>query len=147
MKKWNRTQSYRALLLKKKGGEMGLFSGLFGNAGVADLEELKKEYSKLLAEDEKLEIGFKLIRDTFIFTNKRIIFVNKQGLTGKKVEYLSVFYKAISRFSIETSGHFDLDAELKIYISNDHNPVIQKKFSKDANVYDLQKVLAQHCMG
>lgn len=124
---------------------MGLFSGLLGNAGVADLDELNKEYSKLLSDDEKLEIGFKLVRDTFIFTNKRMIFVNKQGLTGKKVEYLSIFYKSISRFSIETSGHFDLDAELKIYISNDSEPVIQKKFSKDVNVYDMQKVLAKHC--
>lgn len=48
-----------------------------------------------------------------MFTNKRLIFVDKQGFTGKKVEHMSVVYKSISRFSIETAGSFDLDAELK----------------------------------
>jgi hypothetical protein len=52
---------------------MGLFSSLLGNAGVADSNELSKEYGKLLAEGEQIEIGFKLIRDVFIFTNKRLI--------------------------------------------------------------------------
>jgi len=54
----------------------------------------------------------------FIFTNKRLILVDKQGITGKKIEYFSVVYKSISRFSIETAGNFDLDAELKIWISS-----------------------------
>ena len=44
-----------------------------------------------------------------------MIIVDKQGVTGKKVEYKSIPYKSISRFSVETSGHFDLDAELKIW--------------------------------
>jgi hypothetical protein len=90
---------------------MGILSSLLGNAGVAKPEELTKEYSNLLTEGEVIEVGFKLIRDVFVFTNKRLILINKQGLTGKKVEYLSVGYKNISRFSIETAGHFDLEAE------------------------------------
>jgi hypothetical protein len=93
---------------------MGIFSNLLGNAGVANPEELKKEYTYLLIDSEVIEVGFKLFRDVFIFTNKRLILVDKQGLTGSKVEYLSISYKSISRFSIETTGHFDLDAELKI---------------------------------
>lgn len=125
---------------------MGLFSSLFGKAGVADSDELKNDFGQLLSENEKIEVGFKLVRDVFIFTNKRMILVNKQGMTGKKVEYLSLVYKSISRFSIETSGHFDLDAELKIFISNDSKPIIEKKFNKQVNVYDLQKVLAQHIL-
>ena len=125
---------------------MGLFSGLFGNAGVADPEELNKDYARLLADGESIEIGFKLIRDTFIFTNKRLILINKQGLTGKKVEYVSIGYKNISRFSIESAGHFDLEAELKIWISSEQTPSIVKTFSRQVNIYDLQKVLAQHVL-
>ena len=60
---------------------MGLFSSLLGNAGVANPDELNKEYTKLLAEGESIEIGFRLIREVFIFTNKRLILVDKQGLT------------------------------------------------------------------
>ncbi|MBD8488102.1 PH domain-containing protein [Echinicola sp. CAU 1574] len=126
---------------------MGLFSSLLGNAGAVDLEKLNKDYGQLLVNNEEIEIGFKLIRDTFIFTNKRLILVDKQGLTGKKVEYMSITYKSISRFSIETSGTFDLDAELKIWISSEQVPSISKKFNKSVNVYDVQKVLAQHVLG
>ena len=126
---------------------MGLLSSLFGNAGVARPEELHHEFSNLLTEGERIEIGFKLIRDVFIFTNKRLILVDKQGLTGRKVEYLSVIYKSISRFSVETAGTFDLEAELKIWISSDPKPAISKRFNRSVNIYDLQKVLANHVLG
>jgi hypothetical protein len=53
---------------------MGLLSMLLGNAGVAKPDELINEYANLLTDDENIEIGFKLIRDVFIFTNKRLIF-------------------------------------------------------------------------
>lgn len=123
---------------------MGLFSSLLGNAGVAKPEELEADFGKLLTEGEHIEIGFKLIRDVFIFTNKRLILVDKQGITGRKVEYLSLIYKSISRFSIETAGSFDLDAELKIWISSEVQPSVSKRFNKQVNIYDLQKVLAKH---
>ena len=122
---------------------MGIFSSLLGNAGSLDAETLQKEYLKLLIPSEKIEAGFKLIRDTFIFTNKRLILVNVQGITGKKVEYFSVSYKSISRFSLETAGSFDLDAELKIWISGEQQPSIHKKFNKSVDVYEVQKILAQ----
>ncbi|GAB3655933.1 PH domain-containing protein [Echinicola sediminis] len=126
---------------------MGLLSSLLGNAGAVEPEKLNKEYGQLLVDGETITIGFKLIRDTFIFTNKRLILVDKQGLTGKKVEYLSVSYKSISRFSVETSGTFDLDAELKIWISSEQVPSICKKFNKSVNVYEVQKILAQQVLG
>ena len=125
---------------------MGIFSSLLGNAGVASADELQKECGNLLIENENVEIGFKLIRDIFVFTNKRLILLNKQGLTGKKVEYISVAYKSISRFSIETAGSFELDAELKIWISGEAAPSISKKFDRNVNIYDLQKVLAQRVL-
>ena len=64
---------------------MGLLSGLLGNAGVVDLEKLNDEYKKLLTENEIIEIGFKVVRDTFLFTNKRLIIIDIQGLTIKRV--------------------------------------------------------------
>lgn len=121
---------------------MGLFSALMGNAGAVSNEELQKNFGLLLIEGESIELGFKLIRDTFIFTNKRLIFIDKQGITGSKTEYKSITYKSISRFSIETAGTFELDAELKIWISSEPNPSITKQFNKSVNVYEVQKVLA-----
>lgn len=125
---------------------MGLFSALLGNAGSVSQEELKKDYGKLLIVGEEIELGFKLIRDVFIFTTKRLILVDKQGFTGSKIEYKSITYKSISRFSIETAGTFDLEAELKIWISSEQQPSIRKQFNKSVNVYDVHNVLASYVL-
>ena len=125
---------------------MGIFSALLGNAGAVSKESLIKDYGKLLVEGEDIELGFKLIRDTFIFTTKRLILIEKQGITGSKIEYKSIIYKSISRFSVETAGTFDLEAELKIWVSSETNPSIVKHFNKSVNVYDVQNVLAHHVL-
>jgi len=126
---------------------MGLFSNIMGNASTVSQEDLLKNYGQLLINNENIELGFKLFRDTFMFTNKRLIIVDIQGLTGSKTEYLSITYKSISRFSVETAGTFDLDAELKIWISGEALPSIKKKFNKSVNVYEVQKVLATYVIG
>lgn len=126
---------------------MGLIGALMGNANEVSAETLRKDYGKLLLEDEQIEIGFKLIRDVYIFTNKRLILVDKQGLTGKKEDMLSLPYKAISRFSLETAGHFDLDAELKIWVSSATEPTISKTFNTSVDVYAVQRLLASHVLG
>lgn len=125
---------------------MGLFSALLGNAGAVSQEDLKRDFGKLLIDGEQIELGFKLIRDTFIFTTKRLILVDVQGITGSKVEYKTVTYKSITRFSIETAGTFDLDAELKIWIAGEEHPSITKQFNKAVNVYDVHKVLAAYVL-
>lgn len=117
-----------------------------GNAGVVEPEKLRKDFADLLIPSEDIEIGFKLLRDIFIFTTKRLILIDKQGITGKKMAYLSINYKSISRFSIETAGTFDLDAELKIWISSESHPSISRRFNKSVNVYEVQRILAQNVL-
>jgi hypothetical protein len=121
---------------------MGLLGGMMGNASAADPAEVAKEYGQILAEGERVGRAYKLVRDLFIFTDKRLILVDKQGLTGKKIEYHSLPYRSITHFSVETAGNFDLDAELKIYMSGQAEP-IQKKFSKQVNIYEVQAHLAK----
>lgn len=125
---------------------MGIFSSLLGNAGAVPQEELQSEYGKLLIHGEDIELGYKLFRDLLIFTTKRLILIDKQGLTGSKVEYKSVPYKSISRFSVETAGTFDLDAELKIWISSEQLPSISKQLNRSVNVYDVHRVLATYVL-
>ncbi|SDR67211.1 PH domain-containing protein [Christiangramia echinicola] len=122
---------------------MSILSSLLGNAGAIDKSTLQEKYGKLLIPSEEIEAGFKIIRDTFIFTNKRLILVDVQGLTGSKIEYFSVLYKSITRFSVETAGSFDLDAELKIWISGEQTPSISKRFNKKVDIYEVQKLLAE----
>lgn len=122
---------------------MGLFDGMMGNASEIGASEAEKEIGELLTESEKVEHAYKLIRDLVIFTNKRLILIDKQGMTGKKVAYHSIPYKSITHFSIETAGTFDLDAELKIWISGSGEP-IQKTFNKQLNIYHVQRVLSEY---
>lgn len=120
---------------------MGLLSGLLGNASTIDPGEMADELEPILAAEETVEVAFKVIRDQFVFTNSRLLLIDKQGLTGKKVEYLSIPYKAITRFSVETAGHFDLDAELKVWISGAAEPLVKTLRGAD-NVTAIQKALA-----
>ncbi len=124
---------------------MGLMDGLLGNASEVKIDDIQKELGNLLANGEKIERAYKLIRDYFVFTDKRLLMVDKQGVTGKKVEYHSIPYKSIIHFSIETAGHLDLDAELKIWLSGSQMPV-QKTFNKSLNIYEVQSVLAGYVL-
>ncbi|SHJ81384.1 PH domain-containing protein [Arenibacter nanhaiticus] len=121
---------------------MGLLNKLIGNASEVSIESLNEQYGRLLIENEKIELGFKLLRDTFMFTNKRLILIDVQGITGSKVEYKSIPYNSISRFSLESAGTLDLDAELKLWISSESTPSVSKKFDKTIDVYEVQKYLA-----
>ncbi|OEU85800.1 cytoplasmic protein [Streptomyces abyssalis] len=115
---------------------------LFGNAHTIDPAKAQQEYGRLLGRNEQVHAAFLLIRDTILFTDRRLILVDKQGMTGKKVEYHSVPYRSISHFAVETAGTFDLDAELKIWISGDPTPV-QKTFTKGVDIYEVQAVLTE----
>ncbi len=80
-------------------------------------DKARDEFSQFLIDGEQIVGTFKTLRDQVVFTNKRIIAANVQGLTGSKVDYTSIPFSKIQTFSIETSGTLDLDCEIQIYIS------------------------------
>jgi hypothetical protein len=121
---------------------MGLLDGLLGNASETDAQQIQLELSQLLSPGETVRNSYAVIRDLMVFTTKRLIMVDKQGVTGKKREYLSLPYRSIERFSMETTGHFDLDAELKIWVRGQTEP-ISKTFRGDKNVYDVYRALGE----
>ena len=123
---------------------MGLLDGVLGNASKIDAAKIQAEFSQILAPGEKVEHAYQLIRDYFVFTDKRFVLVDKQGLTGSKVEYHSIPYRSITHFCIETAGTFDLDAELKIWITG--GGMIQKQFNKKLSIYEVQSVLAAYVL-
>ncbi len=124
---------------------MGLLDGMLGNASRIDPQTIQQEFAQILAPGEKVEHAYQLIRDYFVFTDKRFVLVDKQGLTGSKVTYHSIPYRSITHFSVETAGTFDLDAELKIWISGAAVPV-QKQFNKRLSIYEVQAVLASYVL-
>lgn len=124
---------------------MGLLDAMMGNSSKVDVGKIQEEFAQILAPGEIVQHAYQLIRDYFVFTDKRFVLVDKQGLTGSKVEYHSVPYKSITHFSVETAGTFDLDAELKIWISGAPTP-IQKQFNKRLSIYEVQSVLASYVL-
>ena len=117
---------------------------MLGNASKIDPAKIQEEFAQILAPGEKVEHAYQLIRDYFVFTDKRFVLVDKQGMTGSKTEYHSIPYRSITHFSIETAGTFDLDAELKIWISGTPVP-LQKTFNKKLSIYEVQACWRATC--
>lgn len=122
---------------------MGLLDTLLGHASEKSLDNLTADFAPLLAPGETLQRAFGLIRDLIVFTDRRMILVNKQGVTGSKVEYVSVPYRSIVMFSLETAGHFDLESELRVWVSGQPAP-ISRSLGRDSGAQDILALLAQH---
>jgi hypothetical protein len=120
---------------------MGFLDGLMGNASEVKSEDVAEELAPILADAEHVQRVFKVIRDMFVFTDRRLLLIDKQGITGSKVDYLSLPYRSMTCFSVETAGHFDLDAELKIWMSGRSEPVV-KELKKGTDVVGIQQLLA-----
>ena len=121
---------------------MGFLDGIRGNASRVDPAAAAQEYARLLAQDEQVQAAYLLVRDALLFTDRRLIMVDKQGVTGRKVQYHSIPYRSITHFGVETAGMFDLDAELTIWISGGQG--IVKQFGRGVDVYEVQALLAAY---
>lgn len=94
----------------------------FKNKGLIKLKETSikdglNTVKDIMVDDEFVIASFVSMRDKLIFTDKRIISVNAQGITGTKIDYTSIPYSKVQAYSVETAGLLDLDAELDIVIS------------------------------
>lgn len=98
---------------------------------------------ELLVEGETVECAFKTIRDVAMFTNKRLIVRDAQGLTGKKIEIYSVPYKSINMYSSENAGTFDLNAEIELWTKAGR---IKINLAKGADVRKIDKMIARHIL-
>jgi len=96
---------------------------------------IPEHLKKMLNPKESALFAVKTLRDVAVFTNKRILIADKQGITGKKIEYCTIPYKSIVVYSVETAGTFDLDAEIKLVLSGGIR--IELQFFKDKNMREL----------
>lgn len=137
-------------LLDKLGGT--LVQGALGNMNEIPAEELTKEYGAYLMDGETIQLGFRLIRDVVLFTDKRIVDFDKQGATGQKMRVDSINLSSIIHVSAETSGFGLDDSEINIhyisspyYRANTGVSVEEKKFEfpKKYNIQPLYKRLQE----
>lgn len=116
---------------------MGLFA-----ATETSVAEIDQKYGALLLEDEHILAAFKTIRDIVFLTGDRLCLINIQGWTGKKVEVTSIPYRSIVRYSLETAGTFDLDADLNIWLASTPHP-LEIKVARGADLPGIQQILAR----
>ncbi len=102
------------------------------------------QVAPLLIPDEHLVAAFKTTRDFVAFTNKRMIAVNVQGLTGKKVDFTSLPYNKVQAFSIETAGNFDRDAELELWFSGLGK--VRLEFKANSDIRQLGQMIASYVL-
>ena len=125
---------------------MSLLNNIFGNASEVNVDELKSEFDTILIPDEDIVAAFRIFRDKWVFTTKRLIMLNIQGVTGSKRDYHSIPYRSIDQFSVETSSTFDGDCEMKLWVKGMHEP-LKKEFKRDVDVKALQRILATYVLG
>lgn len=119
----------------------------FKNGSIIKLKEstgCKREISPLLIPGEEIVAEYQALRDYVVFTNKRVIAVNVQGVTGKKKDFTSLPYSKIQLFSVETSGVFDLDGELELYFSGAGK--IKFEFNGNCNIAQIGRVIGQYVL-
>ena len=127
--------------------EQGINMIDFNNKGFIKLKqnsEYAEKVTALLLENETIIDSYKSMRDGVVFTSKRIISVNVQGLTGSKKDYTSIPYKNIVAYSVETSGTFDLDSELEIYLSSVGK--VKFEFTGSAAIVEISRYISQHLL-
>ncbi|MBX8489273.1 PH domain-containing protein [Pseudomonas cichorii] len=117
----------------------------FSNKGFFKLKqnsEYAERVTELLLEGEQIIDSYKSMRDGVVFTSKRIIAVNVQGITGSKKDFTSLPYKNIVAYSVETSGTFDLDSELEVYFSALGK--VKFEFTGKTQIVEISRIISRH---
>ncbi len=104
-------------------------------------EEGRELFDMFLLPDEKIELFYRHARDKVIFTSKKMIAIDVQGLTGKKKQFRMFPYSKITSFSVETAGTFDWDSDLKIWVSG--VGVFGVKLGKKIDITEIGKLLSE----
>ncbi|WP_232665811.1 PH domain-containing protein [Pseudonocardia sp. TRM90224] len=119
---------------------MGILDGIIGNSARIDPQTAFHQYAQLLLRGEEVRAAYQIGRDALLFTDSRLILVERQGIAGTRIEYRSLPYRSITSFGVEAASPFDLDAELRIWVAGTTAP-IKKQFGRSVDVYEVQAVL------
>lgn len=118
-------------------------NAMLGVAGRMKDKDVKEFVDRILSDDETLVAAYRTKRDSYVFTNRRFIWEDIQGLTGRKRSLTSIPYSKISAYSVETPGIWDTDGELRLWVSGFASP-IKFEFRSGINIYDIQFILSKY---
>ena len=121
----------------------------FNNNSVFKLKKVEaskfdSELRDLLIDEENIIGCYQDVRDHVFFTDKRVIAVNVQGITGKKKDFTTLPYSKISAYSVETAGTFDLESELDLYYSGVGR--VRFEFKGSSDILEIGRVIAKYAL-
>lgn len=111
---------------------------------LVDNSQFSSLIAPMMIQGEEIVSTYKTVRDGVVFTNKRIIAINVQGLTGAKKDFTSLPYSKISAYSVETSGTIDLDSELEMWFSGLGK--VKFEFKSNSNVAEICKIISTYAL-
>ena len=103
-----------------------------------------KTITQFYVRGEETVACYKAFRDYMIFTTRRIIIVNVQGLSGKKRDYSSIPYSKIQAFSVRTAGMLDIDTDVDLAIAG--IGLIHLEFTAGTNVGKLLRIIGEYTL-
>lgn len=121
--------------------EVAMFNWMFTEK--VNPDELGLDLEQFLVEGEEIVTAYKTVRDIAIFTTKRVVVRDKQGITGKKIETYTIPYKSIHMFSVENAGTFDLTSEVTLWTKSG---TIKLNFKKDFDINLVNSIIAKEVL-
>lgn len=111
-----------------------------------DFKDVQNDVSNLLIDGEELIGAYKTVRDQVVFTNKRVITIDVQGITGKRKDYSTLPYSKLQYFSVQTPGFAELipDCEMELYFTNGFKAKFE--FRGNCNIIQLGKILSGYVL-
>ncbi len=119
-------------------------NGTYVKLGPIDPQSLAAKLESLLVQGEQVHLAFKGMRDSVVFTDKRLTSINVQGLTGKKRNYTSLPLSKIQAWSVETAGTFDLDSDLELWFSGLGK--VRLEFKGNVNIRHISQLMGHHVL-
>lgn len=109
-------------------------------------DEVLGEVDGLLIADEKVEFAFKTIRDQLVFTNKRIISIDVQGITGKRKSFATMPYSKIQYFSIQTPGFMELFPDSELFVMFTNGFTAKFEFKGAVDIGKIGRMLSEYVL-
>lgn len=109
-------------------------------------DEVRGEVDGLLIADEKVEFAFKTIRNQLVFTNKRIISIDVQGITGKRKSFATMPYSKIQYFSIQTPGFMELFPDSELFVMFTNGFTAKFEFKGAVDIGKIGRMLSEYVL-
>jgi hypothetical protein len=107
---------------------------------------VRNEVTGLLLKDEEILCAFQTIRDQLVFTNKRIISIDVQGITGKRKSFATMPYSKIQFFSIQTPGFIELFPDSELYLVFSSGFTAKFEFKGQVDIGMIGRIISEYVL-